>query len=197
MAKADKIINALIIESSVIIRKGMYKLLEDSFQDIKIEISESLSEKVMNQSKGDFDIVIINPSIIQNNMKEFNSIKIMFDSAVWVGLIYSFYSKELLNQFDKLIYVNDTLETIKSTISRINESSENFMLNHKKEHLTGREIDVLKSLAEGNSNKEIAYKLNISTHTVVSHRKNISQKTGIRTVSGLTIYAVINNIITI
>jgi DNA-binding NarL/FixJ family response regulator len=121
----------------------------------------------------------------------------MFDSAVWVGLIYSFYSKELLNQFDKLIYVNDTLETIKSTISRINESSENFMLNHKKEHLTGREIDVLKSLAEGNSNKEIAYKLNISTHTVVSHRKNISQKTGIRTVSGLTIYAVINNIITI
>jgi len=49
----------------------------------------------------------------------------------------------------------------------------------------------------GNANKEIADKLNISTHTVISHRKNISQKTGIKSVSGLTIYAVVKNIITI
>ena len=63
--------------------------------------------------------------------------------------------------------------------------------------LSEREIDVLKLLVAGNANKEIADKLNISTHTVISHRKNISQKTGIKSVSGLTIYAVVKNIITI
>jgi DNA-binding CsgD family transcriptional regulator len=63
--------------------------------------------------------------------------------------------------------------------------------------LTDRETDVLKLLVEGNANKEIADKLNISTHTVISHRKNISQKTGIKSVSGLTIYAVVKNIINI
>ncbi|MGE5354496.1 MAG: LuxR C-terminal-related transcriptional regulator, partial [Acidobacteriota bacterium] len=40
-------------------------------------------------------------------------------------------------------------------------------------------------------------RLFISPHTVITHRKNISQKTGIKSVSGLTIYAVVNNIIDI
>ena len=63
--------------------------------------------------------------------------------------------------------------------------------------LSDREIDVLKILASGASNKEIADKLHISINTVITHRKNISQKTGIKTVSGLTIYAVVKKIITL
>ena len=65
------------------------------------------------------------------------------------------------------------------------------------EILTDREIDVLKLLATGLANKEIADKLNISVNTVITHRKNISQKTGIKSVSGLTIYAVTQKLISI
>jgi len=50
---------------------------------------------------------------------------------------------------------------------------------------------------KGFSNKEVADNLNISIHTVISHRKNISQKTGIKSQSGLTIYAISNKIILI
>ena len=56
--------------------------------------------------------------------------------------------------------------------------------------LTMREIEVLSLVARGFINKEIANKLNISLTTVITHRKNITEKLGIKTVSGLTIYAV-------
>lgn len=64
-----------------------------------------------------------------------------------------------------------------------------------KEQLSEREIDVLKAVAHGCSNKEIADKLYISTNTVISHRKNITDKLGIKTIAGLTVYAIMNNII--
>lgn len=63
------------------------------------------------------------------------------------------------------------------------------------EGLSNREIDVLKLVALGYANKEIADKLFISTHTVMSHRKNMTEKLGIKSISGLTVYAIINNYI--
>ncbi len=61
--------------------------------------------------------------------------------------------------------------------------------------LSKREKQTLAALARGLSNKAIADQLNISLHTVVSHRKSIVRKTGVKTVSGLTLYALFNNLI--
>jgi DNA-binding NarL/FixJ family response regulator len=63
------------------------------------------------------------------------------------------------------------------------------------EGLSSREIDVLKLVACGFLNKQIADKLYISMHTVISHRKNITRKLQIKTVAGLTIYALLNGLI--
>ncbi len=59
-----------------------------------------------------------------------------------------------------------------------------------KEVLSPREIEVTKLLIEGLINKEIAQRLSISTTTVITHRKNIFEKLGIRSVAGLAIYSV-------
>lgn len=61
--------------------------------------------------------------------------------------------------------------------------------------LSVREIEVLVLVAKGFINKEIADRLNISLTTVITHRKNITAKLGIKSVSGLTIYAVANGYI--
>lgn len=61
--------------------------------------------------------------------------------------------------------------------------------------LSAREIEVLILITKGFINKEIAEKLNISLTTVISHRKNITEKLGIKSVPGLTIYAVMNGYI--
>ena len=56
--------------------------------------------------------------------------------------------------------------------------------------LSAREVEVLVLVAKGLLNKEIAEKLNISLTTVITHRKNIVEKLGIKSVSGLAVYAV-------
>ncbi len=61
--------------------------------------------------------------------------------------------------------------------------------------LTQREMEILRLVAIGHSNKEIADVLFISIHTVITHRKNITGKLGIKSISGLTVYAIINRLI--
>ena len=63
--------------------------------------------------------------------------------------------------------------------------------------LSSREKEILVSVAQGLLNKEIADRHNISINTVITHRKNISRKTGIKTVAGLTVYAILNNLVDI
>lgn len=63
------------------------------------------------------------------------------------------------------------------------------------EELSAREIQVLTLIVSGAINKEIAAKLNISLNTVLTHRKNITTKLGIKTVSGLTLYSLMHGYI--
>ena len=87
---------------------------------------------------------------------------------------------------------------LKPMIELLNDPSFDLLafkaIDHEKNEseLSNREIDVLKLIAQGFINKEIADKLNISLNTVLSHRKNITSKLGIKTVSGLTFYAIAN-----
>ena len=60
-----------------------------------------------------------------------------------------------------------------------------------------REKDVINCVVKGMSNKEIAEKLFISLNTVTTHRKNIAKKTDIHSPAALTLYAIMNNIVSI
>jgi len=61
--------------------------------------------------------------------------------------------------------------------------------------LSQREITILKLIVKGLTHQEIADKLFLSIHTVNTHRKNINKKLGIKTVSGLSVYAIMNHLI--
>ncbi|MBZ4651261.1 MAG: hypothetical protein JG761_61 [Proteiniphilum sp.] len=61
--------------------------------------------------------------------------------------------------------------------------------------LTNREKEILRLIVQGHTNKEIAEVLVISHNTVLTHRKNIIAKTGIKTVPGLTFYCIRNGLI--
>lgn len=61
--------------------------------------------------------------------------------------------------------------------------------------LSAREIDVLRQIASGKTNKEIAEALCISINTAITHRKNIAAKLGIRSASGLSLYALMHGMV--
>ncbi|MBP5277101.1 MAG: response regulator transcription factor [Prevotella sp.] len=63
--------------------------------------------------------------------------------------------------------------------------------------LSNRELEVMALIVQGYINKEIADKLNIGLTTVITHRKNIMEKLGIKSVSALTIYAVMHGYVDI
>ncbi len=94
---------------------------------------------------------------------------------------------------DGVIYINDSLEAIQKKLNAVFPPQPKNTVEPGE--LTQRETEVLKLVAKGNSNKEIADHLSISLHTVISHRKNICRKLEIKTISGLTLYALINNLI--
>lgn len=85
-------------------------------------------------------------------------------------------------------------------ISKINELLNPYFRDYRENthgSLTDREKTIVRLLSMGLTNRQIADRLFLSTHTVTTHRKNIIHKLGIKSVSGLTVYAIVNNIITI
>jgi DNA-binding NarL/FixJ family response regulator len=110
------------------------------------------------------------------------------DKIPVIALLYQYFDREIYNMFTSTIYITDTEDIILSKLRNKQKKED------AGEKLTDREKAVLKLLLKGMSNKEVADKLVISPHTVITHRKNIVEKTGIRSLSGLAIYAILNNI---
>lgn len=103
--------------------------------------------------------------------------------------------KENTNAISSNFYLNTTssLELIIDRLQQLFSYENNTVESNK--GLSARETDVLQLIVKGITNKEVADKLNISLNTVLSHRKNITSKLGIKTVSGLTYYAIMNGLI--
>ena len=84
----------------------------------------------------------------------------------------------------------------KHDVSR-NISAMLYTSNDNGEPLTDRERDIIIGLVQGQKNKAIAKNLNLSVHTVATHRRNICQKLQIHSLAGLTIYAIVNGLVDI
>ena len=63
--------------------------------------------------------------------------------------------------------------------------------------MSNREREIIVCVVKGMTNKEIADQLCLSIHTVITHRRNISNKLQIRSAAGLTIYAIVNKLVDI
>ena len=181
-------------EESAIIALGFAKILESSalFEVVAhTERFEKLEEKVAIIKP---DVVVVNP--MMSGAVRCDSTINTFENSCVVALIYNYVEQNILKQYHGTIDIGDSRQEIenklKDAIAQL-DSKESEKRNSYE--LSDRETDVLVAVAKGMQNKEIADMLNISIYTVISHRKNIVAKTGIKSVAGLTVYALINNLI--
>jgi DNA-binding NarL/FixJ family response regulator len=187
--------NIVVLEPSRIIYDGLYTSISKSEYDYSFLYADGLVELETLMLKRNISIVLINPGIVQNRLKEFTNLKKQYSETHWIGIIYAYYDNSILKQFDNLYPITEDVSKIIRIVNKIcnNKTSD----QQQNGQLTERETDVLKCLAKGLSNKEIGDKLNVSIHTVNTHRKNIMDKTSIRSLAGLTVYAVSKGIISL
>ncbi|MEA3505395.1 MAG: response regulator transcription factor [Bacteroidota bacterium] len=186
--------NILLVESSFIVLEGLTNIIKSIDSDIVITAIDSLGSSYKIENPGKYDIVIVNPIFLNNCNNAINKFSSHFKDNNLIGLVVTVYDRMFRSLFQDYVYINDSKELICNTISKyltIKNGTKSISGNL----LTDRETDVLKLLAKGKSNKEIADELFISIHTVVTHRKNLGRKINVKSTAAMAIYAVANNII--
>ncbi len=186
----------LIAEHSEVVRNGLVHIIGSFglFDDIhEITTGSAIESSLI---KLDPDVLIINPLLIQPRfpkwVKEFKSGGIGI-----AAVVYTLFDDELKELFDEVIQIGDTRLKIRNKIERLACHKPKPGKEEVESILSKREKDVVRLLAKGMTNKEISEHLFISTHTVITHRKNISRKLNIKSVAGLIVYAIINEIVSV
>ena len=186
--------NIIIIEPSDIIVRGLNSLLADAEQFRVVDTFSDVAKfQEQNSLKQATDIIIINPALVSYGKR--GVIRTTFPEGWLVALLYSYIDRDTLVQFDESIEVYDKPSKIIHKLEQMASSDKSTRVGTDAGDLSDREKEILVAVAKGMMNKEIADLYNLSIHTVIAHRKNISRKTGIKSVSGFVVYALLNNYI--
>lgn len=185
-------IRILIIHQSAIIAEGLQRVLQNSslqlhdhlrMFDNPADITVHKGSNYIFMSSTAFFHTLYKIDLINRPEASYRFIQLITDPTTLKD-----------NSSSDTIFLDDSqsliIEKVRNCINSFSPDKSNAVSS-----LTERETEVLKLVSLGNASKEIADKLNISTHTVITHRKNITEKLGIKSISGLTVYAILNKII--
>ncbi|MEI7899601.1 MAG: response regulator transcription factor [bacterium] len=213
--KSDKRITVLLAEDHMIVREGLKKLLE-SESDIEV-VGEATTgrQAVQLTQKLRPDVVIMDIAMPQMNgleatrqiLKADPSVKILILSAHSddayvesvtalgaVGYLIKQTSAHFLAAAIREVHKGKTF--FSPTVAKRFQKRQQESLDRKGlpkangVHLSSREVEVLQLVAEGEANKQIAGKLEISIKTVEKHRDHLMRKLDIHDTAGLTRYAI-------
>ena len=182
----------LIISGNYLMTQGLVAIAQKDHRNIRFTLSDRI---VFNDES--FDIVVVDNALITPPGKlTCEKIISHYNSPVILLLSASAPSDLLKPYFEHYLLYSATEHEISSVLSEVLRPSEKEKRSTKSDSvLSERESEVLRYVALGFTNKDISDELCISTHTVITHRKNITAKLGIKTIAGLAVYAVINGII--
>lgn len=190
----NEICKIAIAEPSELIRKGFLALLKQlsksKFQVLEMATADEITSTLKTHS---IDILFINPTFwgfevgkkIRNGTQN-GDVKI-------VALTYQPFDNALLALYDDSFSIFDTTYKLEKIILAFQKKEE--PLSTLPHTLSTREQEIIISIVKGMTNKEIADKLFLSSHTVITHRRNITKKLQIHSSAGLTIYAIVNKLV--
>lgn len=182
-----------VAEPSELIRTGMVAILS-KITELRLEVHEIAETGKLHQHLGwaKPDILIINPSLLgafslQKLRKEAGD-----EGMKCVALQFSVVDPALVRAYDDQVSIYDSGDVVREKIVRLAEGPQD---EPHRETLSAREKEVVACVVQGLTNKQIADRLCLSTHTVITHRRNISSKLDIHSTAGLAIYAIVNKLV--
>lgn len=194
--KNNEVIRIAIAETSLIIRGGLNaalkRLTNVKVQPIELLSMEALHDCVRTQCP---DMLIVNPTFgdyfdVARFRDETSGKRLRL-----IALVTSFVDASLLNKYDESISIFDDLEILSKKIAGLVNVASGEEEIDSQDALSQREREIVICVVKGMTNKEIAEKLFLSIHTVITHRRNISKKLQIHSAAGLTIYAIVNKLV--
>lgn len=188
----DKILIA-VAESSVIVRSGLVSVLK-RLPDMEVEVVEVTSKDGIRHCMEMHtpQILIVNPQL--EGWFEVDAFRQCYKQDVkLVSLLCSMVDSSQLKGYDERVTLFDDMASLEKKITELlNIADEE---EPDQDALSQREKEIVGCIVRGMTNKEIAEKLFISVHTVMTHRKNITRKLQIHSAAGLTIYAIVNKLV--
>jgi DNA-binding NarL/FixJ family response regulator len=186
-------VKILIAEPSAIIRRGVVEILREVDKG-RIELSEvgdaeHLRDAIVWRRP---DVLLVSPTLV--GPYHLHQLKKGAADVKFVALVTSLADQSLAGVFDEVISLYDTVEQITARLTALLSDPQG---DKEEETLSPREREVVVCVAKGLSNKQIAERLSLSTHTVTTHRRNIASKLGIHSTAELTIYAIANKLLDI
>lgn len=189
-------IKVTVAEPSPIIRSGVIAQLR-KHGEAHLEISEIGDMAQLRNSLAwqKPDILIINP--IYPGVQSLQPLRKDAGNKQMKCVALNSMSQTVspFNIYDEVLSLGDSQETLKEKIYRIIKSFSEPDKDKRNEPLSAREKEVVAYVVKGMTNKQIADEMSLSTHTVITHRRNISSKLQIHSTAGLTIYAIVNNLV--
>jgi DNA-binding CsgD family transcriptional regulator len=185
----------VIAENSLIVRRGIAEIIRRIENCVIHEISGDIAKIRREIEKVNSSILFVGESICQTDEDFFVKQKQKNKKNVLCIILLSNQNQAIHPDFEQIsIHLTD-----RETENKITQILNRFTKEKSSENtgISVREKEIISHVALGKSNKQIADELFISIHTVVTHRKNIVRKLGIKTVSGLTVYAILNNLISL
>ncbi|WP_300790828.1 response regulator transcription factor [uncultured Bacteroides sp.] len=194
--KSHDVINIAVAEASMIIRTGLISVLRH-LPDYNVETLEIASmeglQLCMESHKP--DILIVNPMF--DGWFNVEEIRRQYDAhdVKFMSLVSTVVDANMLKDYDESINLFDDIDSLSAKLSGLINVGDDE--DGDADALSQREKEILGYVVKGMTNKEIAEKLYISVHTVITHRRNITRKLQVHSAAGLTIYAIVNKLVDI
>lgn len=182
----------VVIEQNYLIQAGLESVMGELPGFVFLKAYSGKEKNLMGLLiKHNPDVIIVNPLMLEQPVATFlNRLKEKTSSVVF-GITDISSPEKIKSPFSHLLYFSDNKLELQKKIKLVIEPAK----QQQQRVLSEREITILKHVALGLTNQEIADLLFISVHTVTTHRKNIIKKLGIKTISGLTVYALMNQLV--
>ena len=183
-------INIGLLLPSVIQAIGIGSILR-RVQDGNITVAEIPASTYLEEiAKAHVSVLIVDPSVPGIDWEALKSAS--SQPLKIIALLSQQYPQSLLRWFDDTFSIYDTAESIMEILRRNINTEE---AEDRGKDLSPREKEVIVGIVKGLSNKEIASEMGVSVNTVMTHRRNIASKLHIHTPAGLTIYAIVSNLV--